>query len=611
MRAVRLTALVVAALLLRCVAATARESVVVGGTVVMKFVGDKKMTADKRAAVVQGNLDAALRRHKPASSIEAVETHGVYAIVWDGQPICTIDEAQARANDMSAKDLAFRWVKNLRAALKAGFVSVVPDSLVIALGSSKNVKVEGVAQGPIQVEADGIGIAASLSGDTVAIKGLSLGRYELHVTRDGVKVSVPIAVKESAGSIVEIPVQQCVTGNPATHDLLDEAVMLAVRGAVEAKPGATVSFKSNTAMPATLEPGASVTAHVAVSLEGPNYFTVSRIVDVVLKNEVIALQPPTLLMVSNRPEKVMGEGVLFRAHFGADQPTRLLYSHINGMGSTQYLWVNLNNPSDAIERVLVVQADGGPAPEELYVGHRCNTRFLEEFTHNQGVVVTLAPHHTYALGQYRMAPHQTVSGLAQLQLLAGDAVWVSVEASPDVEHVGHIENVWDAPFNPFRIHPKGTFGTPNVQISEKYVAGSADAAEIPFGKAPWLIDPSSGEPNTGNYGVMYEVRVDIENPTAQSQRVSLFFKPVNGVALGSFLIEGKLAETACVKPPDRCLISTVELAPQQNRSIRIVTLPQAGSHYPARIVIQTEQPEPSPTPPPPQPQETPSDTGGT
>jgi hypothetical protein len=257
------------------------------------------------------------------------------------------------------------------------------------------------------------------------------------------------------------------------------------------------------------------------------------------------------------------------------------------MIAPQYLWVNLTNPSEQPARVLVVQADGGPAPEELYVGHRCNTRFLEDLAHNQGLVLTIPPHRTFSLGQYRMAPREIVSGLAQMQLLSGDEVMVTVETSPDRDKAGHIANLFDAPFNPFRIHPKGTFASPNIVVNQKFVVGSADSAQIPFGKSPWLIDPVSGEPNTGNYGVMYEVRLELQNPTPQSQKVELFFEPVNGVALGSFLVEGKLMETSCLKPPARGLISTVELAPQQSRTVRIITLPQAGSHYPARIVIQS------------------------
>jgi hypothetical protein len=193
----------------------------------------------------------------------------------------------------------------------------------------------------------------------------------------------------------------------------------------------------------------------------------------------------------------------------------------------------------------------------------------------------------WELGRYAMAPRELVSGLSHLQLLDGDELEVTVETSPQGVRPGNVGALIDSPFNPFMIHPKGIFTNPQIVVSEKFVVGRKETAEIPFGRAPWLIDGDSGEPNTGNYGVLYEVRLEVSNPTSENRKVSLFFEPVGGVALGSFLVEGKLTETICLKPPARALISTVDLAPQEQRQIRIFTLPQAGSHYPARIVIQS------------------------
>jgi len=318
---------------------------------------------------------------------------------------------------------------------------------------------------------------------------------------------------------------------------------------------------------------------------------VARTLEVVLRNELVALNPPSLLMVSNRPEKIEQEGILWRSSFRRDQVTRLLYSHLNSSRSDVYLWVTLVNRGERPARVLVIQADGGPAPQELFVGHRCNTRFLEDLARRQGLVVVIPPGKAWEVGRYRMGSRDLVSGLCHLQMLEGDELEATVETSPRGVRLGQIANQLEAPFNPFMIHPRGVFVDPNITLDEKFVVGADATAEVPFGRAPWLIDPHSGEPNTGNYGVLYEMRLELSNPTSQPCRLSLFFEPINGVALGSFLVEGRLTETACIKPPGRALIGTVDLLPQQNRSLRIVTLPQAGSHYPARIVIRSSTQE--------------------
>ncbi len=579
-------------LLVGCVCtACARPTVMVGNQIVMRFANNPKVNANQRAALVQSMVNAALRRRYPASSIVAVKKKGMWTVVWGTLPVCTVDAASARANQSSEHDLAVRWVTNLRRAVRAAMLTVLPDHVVLAIGASRDLRIGGVSSAVPQVEVGGgEGVRATLSGDVLTVVGTALGQYTLVVTRDGQTVTVPVAVKKPAGSIPQ-HVYQSITGAPAERDLLDEAVMLAVRGNLQIEAGAGASIAPGAYPVTSLSPGTSTTVPVTVTIAGPDYLTVTRTVLVTLKDEVFELASPSLLMVSNRPERIYGEGVLFSSKFHLGQATRLLFSHQNALPTTQYLWVNVTNTADQPARLHVIAADGGPARQELYVGHCCNARFLDCLAHDDGLILTLPPHSTWCLGQYRVPHGQVVSGLAHLQLMQGRSVQVTVETSADPSRVGQIVKTFNAPFNPFRIHPRGVFATPDIELDSKYVVGSARPDDIAFGKAPWLIDPASGEPNTGNYGVLYSVHLDLENPTDQPQRVTIYFQPLNGVALGSFLFEGKVVQTNCLKPPARGRIGSVELAPGQSRQVEIVTLPQAGSHYPARLVIESTQQE--------------------
>ena len=108
-----------------------------------------------------------------------------------------------------------------------------------------------------------------------------------------------------------------------------------------------------------------------------------------------------------------------------------------------------------------------------------------------------------------------------------------------------------------------------------------------WGKWPWLIDGTTGEPNTGNYGVLYTLKVRVSNRTADQMKLSVMFTPMNGASLGSFLIDGKLYETGVVKPPESRKVTEILIAPREERIIEVVTLPEAGSCYPVSIKFTT------------------------
>jgi hypothetical protein len=592
--------LAIAALLLGLGApgAWAGPTVEVAGKVVLRLHDDPHgVSASERAEKVQATLDALLQQHLPPQKIAAVSSKGSWQVVWAGHAVVTVSAAETAANHCTAKELAQKWARTLRAMVTPAQLSVKPGSLAIPLGESRHVAILGGSP-KLEAVSDGAGLELTRADDgkSLSVRASAVGHYTVTLTRDKATVKLPVVVKEYAGSVPE-RIYFAVSGSPAQASLLREACAVAVQGAAHLQPTAELRVGSAPGVPVHLEPGAGVTLTVPVEIAGADYFPVQRNVEVVIHNEPVSLNEPSLLMISNRPEKIEREGVLFQASFNKEQAARLLYSHVNDLDRIQYLWVALQNKSDRPARVLVIEADGGPAREELYVGHRCNTRFLEEYAQRQGLIVTIPAHQDWMLAQYRLPPRELVSGLAHLQVLDGDAVDVQVTSSPDGVKPGKVATVLDAPFNPFMIHPKGIFASPRITIDQKVVLNdSSDAVEIPFGRAPWLIDPSSGEPNTGNYGVEYDVRLEITNPTATSRRVGIYFQPVSGVALGSFLLEGRLAQTVCLKPLARGGLATIELAPQETRTVHLMSMPQAGSHYPARLVIQPQQAAMQPAP---------------
>jgi hypothetical protein len=63
-------------------------------------------------------------------------------------------------------------------------------------------------------------------------------------------------------------------------------------------------------------------------------------------------------------------------------------------------------------------------------------------------------------------------------------------------------------------------------------------------------------------------------------------EPAGGPARGVLLVDGALIETAMIQRNAEAPISSYLLGPGQTRTIHIVTMPQAGSNYPVRIVAR-------------------------
>ncbi len=140
----------------------------------------------------------------------------------------------------------------------------------------------------------------------------------------------------------------------------------------------------------------------------------------------------------------------------------------------------------------------------------------------------------------------------------------------------------EEPFDPFKIHPHGVFPSPVVEIEKSFSLSEKDLS-VEVGKWPWLIDGSTGEPNTGNYVVLYRIRVRLLNDMKERNHIQIVFAPQNGISMGSVLVDGALMETGIVRQDERARLTTMELAPGESRQVEIITFPEAGSCYPVNI----------------------------
>ena len=129
---------------------------------------------------------------------------------------------------------------------------------------------------------------------------------------------------------------------------------------------------------------------------------------------------------------------------------------------------------------------------------------------------------------------------------------------------------------------ESVFPNPDKALDFSYSVGGA-WAYVPIGRYP--ITNEDGLSLDGNYGVMYTVRLHLDNPTARKTDVRVIFEPRAGEARAVFLINGALTETPATFPPAEVRVMTVPLAAHQRKTVTLVTMPAAGGSYPAALIV--------------------------
>ena len=134
------------------------------------------------------------------------------------------------------------------------------------------------------------------------------------------------------------------------------------------------------------------------------------------------------LMVSNRPENVDGNGVVFSGKFGPGRPARLLYSHTNGGQTPRQVCVTLTNRSDKPAEVFLVGVPGSAEINPTLAASATEALFLQRCAQASGVVLTIPPRTGWQVLQQTVPPQQHVVGLAHLESLSGEDVEITVQA---------------------------------------------------------------------------------------------------------------------------------------------------------------------------------------
>lgn len=480
--------------------------------------------------------------------------------------------------------------------VSAASVDLNPAQQRVVMVSGASAPLEAVLEKKL------VNVAVDPSGTSVTITATqATGTDVLHLTdANGATAEIAIRVAFNAGTIVPEATLK-VTGNPADPAWIVRQVQALVARLTQAMPGTHTVITPPVTPVVPLAPGATTQFALPVSVTDPTGQTFDRTGTTTVNVQNVGLDPfaPSLLFYDDDPEHVTQDGVLFRGAVTAVAPARLYYYHDNGADPRRIV-VLLQTSSQDPTSVQVGDVAAGPNVDVMQVGHAVSRDFLLTKYRGESVVLDLAQDEPFVLRDAAMSARQGVAGTLDVRVLSGGPVTVTVvAASPGAD----VRTLAAGPQLPGDGHHRtGVFALSGFGDDHlSYVAGGPDAKVAigdreptvpPAGDPPGDPPPTSEGHDYGDYGVLHTVTLDLSNPTAAQTTAYLYFKPLAGIARGSFLVDGVLTELGCVRVPAPYQIAAIPLGPNASVKTVVQTATDGGSFLPVEIGVTSSVPYP-------------------
>lgn len=570
-------------------------------------VANGDLAPAQRARIAAERLQAAVARGLGARHVGVKSEGRRAAVTIGGGVLLYATRADAREAGTTPLRLAQTWASRLRHCLSIPPLSLSTNELLVPLGESRLVRVNGWAEGTVVVAPtgapdDGVADPAVIGdGRTVRVTGRAVGRERVLVSVGELSVPLTVTVRKYAGEVrLNEPV--VVTGIDLSTDFVRQAVEAAILRSAQLEPGAQLQLTAPVRLGGVPGVGQSVTASAQVRASGSGYIPREQQVQVGVVNRPLSFAEPVLLMVSNDPERVQRAQTLFTGEVSEARGARLLYHHMNGMVQDGLLLIELLNPTDTPRVVHLTGAASAPIRDTVRVGYVAGELFLRALMNNVGHTVTVPPQSKVVLLAQRIRPLDTASGVLQVRPLAQEGVSpgapcvlkvaMQVYQNQPLPLQGTTTAWGMAPPRPLTPEERQQiadtehiYPTSQKVLTATYIVGQRWQF-IRIGEQA-VRNHREQRRLAGNYGVIYEVRVELVNPTDQARDVELVFEPSGGEAGGVFVIGSEVRGVPRAFPPKEFSIARLRLQPGQRRQITIRTMPLAGSNYPATLMVRS------------------------
>lgn len=503
--------------------------------------------------------------------------------------VCIVTADDARASKTTPTTLGSLWVRNIRNLLSMPAIVLSDKEIVVPLGENRRIYVSGAATGPISAASQNADIAlvsVGTDGRYVQVTGQKVGQTAVEIVVEGERALARVCVKKYAGFIGQI-ISAEVTGNPCPRHLLDYAAKQAILRNAVLESGASIKIHNIDGIDHPLQSGATREAKVDVSISGNGYITYTATPTVKIQNLSIPREEAAQLFYSNNPERLLKYQTLFAGKLEQGKPVRILYHHQNAIGKRAKLIVEVINPGPTPAAFRVIKGVAGPMLDTVLVGYMAGGAFMRDELSNAGVIERVPPQSRLVLVSDTLGHNETSSGILQVNQIEGQSSYARVAAlPPDTEEAQvNVGSITPAPAIFALELSDHVYPNPAKTLEASYVVGERWAF-IPIGRHA-ITDSAAQKKLYGNYGVTYNINIKVENPTEQPKKVSVLFEPSAGLASGVFIIDGEFVSAKYAKPPAEIPLASYQLKPGESRNVRIVTVPVAGSNYPATLVVRS------------------------
>lgn len=563
-------------------------TVVINGQPAVRFQsGNGDLTPAQRAQITADRIRNLVAQGVNPNTIFAKGDANQGRVYAGETMICIATSADAKANSSAPLTLATSWASKIKNLLLMPPVVLSTKNLMVPVAENRRVDVGGAATGPIVVRVGSPAIASVTQGTDgryLQVTGISVGDTVVEINVDGEPAAFRVSVRKYAGSVPGSLTAR-VTGNPCPSSLLKYAAKQVINQGIRCEQGAKWEVEDIDCPSGGLSAGKSCKVGVSVKITGDNYIPFSAKANVEVYNSNLPQDKLDELFYSNDPEMLKKYQTLFAGKLDVGKTTRILYHHQNMMGKKAHLIVELINPNPTPATFRIFGGMSYPHIDTVLVGYIATLDFLKEQTNNVSVIETVPPQSRLVLVSDIMEHTQTSSGIIQIRQMEGSNSYVRItNAEPYVDNVfkGTIAAASSALMLQMteQVYPQ-----PTKMIETDYMVGGRWAF-VPIGKHA-VEDTSAQKKLYGNYGVTYNIKVKLENPTAENKKINVLFDPTAGLAGGVFIIDGKFVSTKYAKPPAEFPLASYDLAPGETRTVQIMTIPLAGSNYPANLVVRS------------------------
>jgi Pilus formation protein N terminal region len=427
--------------------------------------------------------------------------------------------------------------------------------------------------------------AVDQTAQTITLTGKTPGATAIGVTdqRNMPAVVVPVRVAYNAGTISDTASIR-ITGDPASAQFVKEQALAAAVSLVQARSGAQIVATADQVQFSQSLPQDDVAnVDVPILIQGEQYFSVDGVTRVRVENMAAPKITPDSLTVSDYPEKLTENGVLFASDLKRTAPTRFLYFHYNPPAEPdRRIVLRAQNRSSEPAVVQFISGAGGPDPNEMLAGHVATYTFLKRLVQNEGRVIVIPGNGTLNLVEQPLPAKNVVCNVLQLRVLNGGTVHLTLFAqnassSPD-EALSSTELLQgDHP------HARGEYKIPEFHYNTLW--NTTDPyLELQLGHIP-LPNLMRGQALAGDYGVLQSFVIKVQNPTDTPQPIAIYENPRGGRATGTYLIDGVLIQSHQVPPFSRYKVRQYVVPARGFVRVTIETIPDSGSSYPLRLVF--------------------------